>query len=190
MNRADRKLWVAARTLDDLCELTAMWLEGELQQTPGHASPPCEETAEIATVLAGVNRAHFLTWCSQPGRPWDDTDSCQYAAVTGFAAAEHLAALTAALEVPGLTVVSYRAPALRTRYEEAITITVDGGRPFTSFGAHVARRDLRWEFGCCHPDAVTAVCDAWQVTIIDTEPGRNSLLWPLLADFAGLVRAL
>ena len=47
MNRDDRKLWASARTLDDLCELTAMWLEGELEQTPGHLGPPCPETAEI-----------------------------------------------------------------------------------------------------------------------------------------------
>jgi hypothetical protein len=28
MNRADRKLWAQARTLADLGELTAQWLEG------------------------------------------------------------------------------------------------------------------------------------------------------------------
>jgi hypothetical protein len=189
MNRADRKLWASARTLDDLCELTAMWLEGELEQTPGHLAQPCEETAEIAAVLAGVNRAHFLTWGSQPGRPLDEHECCQYAAVTGFIAGEHMSRLRRSLDRSGLFFAEDLAPARRARYEGAVTVTVDGGRPFTWFGAAISRRDLRWEFSACHRAAVAAVCDAWQVTVVDTEPGRNSVLWPLLADFAGLVVA-
>jgi hypothetical protein len=32
---------------------------------------------------------------------------------------------------------------------------------------------------------VQAICDAWQVTVIDPEWGRDDLLWPLLWIFAG-----
>lgn len=35
-----------------------------------------------------------------------------------------------------------------------------------------------------HPAAVEALSDAWQVTLIDPEWGRNDLLWPLLDAFA------
>ena len=38
MNRADRKLWAAARTLADLGELTARWLEGRIASQPGYAA--------------------------------------------------------------------------------------------------------------------------------------------------------
>ncbi len=35
MNRADRKAWRSARTLADLGELTARWIEGDLGEHPG-----------------------------------------------------------------------------------------------------------------------------------------------------------
>jgi hypothetical protein len=44
-----------------------------------------------------------------------------------------------------------------------------------------------WEYHygpVCHPDAVNALCNAWQVTLIDPEWGHNDQIWPLLKAFA------
>ena len=59
------------------------------------------------------------------------------------------------------------------------------GRPYTHFGAQLPRRHLRdrWTgYGICHPSAVTALCGAWQVTVLDPQWGRNDRLWPVLRD--------
>lgn len=186
MNRADRKLWASARTLDDLCELTAMWLEGELEQTPGHLSPPMPETAEITAELIAANRAGFLTAGSQPGRPLTPDGSRQHAAVTGFVPASRLGAVRAALDVAGLDYTEAGSTRWVTSYRTAVAVTFDRGLAFTSFGCRISRRGLRWEFGGCHRDAVREVCDAWQVTVIDKTAGRNDRLWPALASLASL----
>ena len=186
MNRADRRLWASARTLDDLCELTAMWLEGELEQTPGHLGPPCPETAEITAELVAACRAGFLTWDSQPGRPRTPDNSCQYAAVTGFVTESRIAAVRAALDIPGLNFTQLKSARRRTSYGSAIAITFDRGEAFTSYGHRISRKDIRWEFGTCHRAAVTEVCEAWQVTVIDEVAGRSDRLWPALERFAAL----
>lgn len=184
MNRADRKLWQSARTLDDLCELTAMWLEGELQQTPGHLGPPMPETAEITAELIAANRAGFLTWGSQPGEDWD-LGWCQRAAVTGFVPESRIIAVRRALNIRGLWFIEAKAPRRRTDSGSAMVVTFGPDGPVTGFGHRIASKDLRWELGICHPDAVAQVCDAWQVTVIDPAPGRNDRLWPALAACAG-----
>lgn len=187
MNRADRKRWQAARSLADLCDLTARWLEGDLKQTPGHAGPPCPETIGLIPVLAAANRAGFLTDDSQPGVPWDESESCQYAAVTGFVADENLDALRESLDLVELLFIEHRA-VRRTICKDSVTVTVDGGEDFTRYGQQISRKALKWQFEMCQPSAVQAVCDAWQVTIVEMEPGRNSVLWPALAEFAGVTQ--
>ncbi len=73
MNRQDRERWASAKTLADLGELTAQWLEGTLASRPGYAvnAGPDPETIELIPVLARVNRAGFLTSGSQPGMGWE-----------------------------------------------------------------------------------------------------------------------
>ncbi|ASR39866.1 hypothetical protein BAY61_31770 (plasmid) [Prauserella marina] len=68
MSRADAERWYAARSLTDLGQLTAAWLEGELESQPGYVpgNGPDEETNELVPILAAVNRAGYLTMCSQP----------------------------------------------------------------------------------------------------------------------------
>ena len=44
-------------------------------------------------------------------------------------------------------------------------------------------RDDWTGYGICHPDAVDALCAAWQVTLIDPEWGRRDALWDMLAAF-------
>jgi hypothetical protein len=188
MNCADRKLWAAARTLADLGELTAQWLEGYIASVPGYCSAPADETASLVPVLAAANRAGFVTDSSQPGESGDGWE--QRAAVQGYADDETLDALTrAARKAPdGLVLLACESTRFRVNYRSALPVTRSGGRDFTWFGAALPRRHLRdsWTgYGECGREAVKAVCGAWQVTLIDTEWGReDSPLWAVLADFA------
>jgi hypothetical protein len=69
MSPEDAARWRAARTLADLGELTAQWLEGKIASIPT-VMPGCgpgEESAELIPVLAACNRAGYVTTTSQPG---------------------------------------------------------------------------------------------------------------------------
>jgi hypothetical protein len=53
-------------------------------------------------------------------------------------------------------------------------------------GGTDSRKSLRYDYGpFCDPQAVDALCAAWQVTLIDPEWGRDDVLWTVLAQFAG-----
>lgn len=183
MRRADRKRWGACHTLDDLCAATVGWLHGEIIQTPSHLGPPCRETIPLLGVLEAANLAGFLTDGSQPGIPLED--GCgQRAAVEGFATDDAAQVLAGIAGSAGLLVITGRAPRFRTRYTSSVVVTMDQGYPFTSFGAQRSRRDLRADFSYCQTEATEAVCDAWQVCLIDPEWGRNDVLWPALEKFA------
>ena len=90
MSTADRQAWEAARTLADLGELTAQWLEGAIASQPAY-TPGCgpdPETAPLIPVLACCNRAGYVTNGSQPGEAGTGYDGAwweQRAAVEGFA---------------------------------------------------------------------------------------------------------
>jgi hypothetical protein len=187
MNRTDRKLWAQTRTLADLGELTAQWLEGRIASVPGYCGGPAEETASLVPVLAAANRAGFVTDSSQPGESGDGWE--QRAAVQGFARDETLERLgEACAACPEIVVIVNRAPRFRIRYKTATPVTRSGGRDYTWFGASLSRRHLSdsWTgYGECGDEAVDAICGAWQVTLVDTGWGReDSPLWAALADFA------
>jgi hypothetical protein len=191
VKRADRQRWASARTLADLGELTALWLEGRIPSQPGYA-PGCgpdDETAALVPVLAACNRAGFVTDGSQPGESCTGYDGAwweQRAAVTGFAAPEVAARLRSAAERSGLLVQAHDATRWRFRFRTAIPVTLREGSAITRFGAQLPRRHLRdgWTgYGICSPSAVREVCAAKQVTIVDPEWGRNDVLWPALAEF-------
>src|ERR1700678_2550864 len=107
MSHADREAWASARTLADLGELTAQWLEGGIISQPGYA-PGCgpdEETVPLIPILATLNRAGFVTSGSQPGDAGygsEGTGWQQRAAVEGFADAALLVRLSDAAYDAGL----------------------------------------------------------------------------------------
>jgi hypothetical protein len=189
---ADREKWAQVRTLADLGELTAQWLEGTIPSQPGYCGPCDIEDPALIPLLARLNRVGFVTAASQAGESgpgsggthWD-----QHAAVEGYAG-EHLAVrLAQAAWDAGLDYVLYdpaHLPRRQYRYRGAVTITRRDGRPHASFGVQVPRRHIRDPlvgYGICHPDAVKALCQAWQVTLIDPEPGRwASPLWEVLGQ--------
>jgi hypothetical protein len=205
MDPADARRWMSATTLAELGELTALWLEGKIGQTPANLGPPAEETAELIPVLAAVNRAAFVTDCSQPGmsEPWQGSilgwtappESVwhQCAAVSGFAS-EQACELLASLADPGLmysiTVADPVSPA-----PPGWNVTRIGARgdwlEATWFGQQFPRPEIEYQYGAmCPPAAVAALCDARQVTLIDPEWNRNDRLWPLLQRFAASCDAL
>jgi len=201
MSRADRQRWASARTLADLGELTAQWIEGRIGSQPGYYGPSDIEDPALIPVLARLNRAGFITECSQPGHDgtgYDGSRVQQRAAVEGYAPEPVALRLLFAAQPAGMTVIAYPPSSLpRREYqdERALCVTrhdgdpdcpdrVDGWCQETWFGSQVPRRHIRSRrigYGICHRDAVKALCSAWQVTIIDPEWGRDlSPLWDVL----------
>ncbi len=191
MTNADSKAWASARTLRDLGQLTALWLEGDLATAPGYSSRPDDETAALVPVLAVLNRAGYVTNGSQPGDAGQGFNGGwweQRAAVAGFAGLRVTRRLTTAALSAGLTVIAHdpaQLPRWRIGCRSSVAVTREDGQPVSWFGAHLSRRYLRdgWTgYGTCHRSAVSDVCRAWQVTIIDPQWGRPELLWQVLSS--------
>ncbi len=192
MSRADRKRWASTRSLADVGEVMALWLEGEVKSWPGYA-PGCgpdEETTELIPTLAALNRAGLVTISSQPGLPptrgWDGRDWQQRAAVKGFAVGSTLYELHGVAEDAGLRVIRHRT---RRRWfgsfrggRSAVPVTATGdvGRVATAFGAELDAAVVEFIFEGIGDAAMNEVLDAWQVTVIDPVWGRNDVLWPTL----------
>lgn len=198
MKRKHRRIWQSARTLADLGELTAQWLEGTLPEHPGYLRiGPDDETLPIADTLAAINRAGAVTISSQPGEIADDDVDWhreQRAAVEALIGdPDVVAAYVNPAEHTGIWCFVYQADRRRFRWrrrpaeERGEIVTTVNYSPATGFGHRLSERFLCGEcspFNGCHGDVLDAVCDAWQVTLIDPEWGRNDLLWPLLDEVA------
>lgn len=204
MNRHELWLWQQARTLADLGELTAQWLEGRIASQPGYAANcgPDPETADLIPFLAGLNRAGFVTESSQPGLEptlgYDGRQWQQRAAVGGFADGRTRIAIEEAVAGTDLMVITHLTPRHRwyDRFlsyeyrswrdgggEGAVVVSASTeGHEHTWFGGLMDYADVK----CCYEEigrpVFAAICDAWQVTVIDPEWGRNDLLWPTLAE--------
>jgi hypothetical protein len=193
MSPEDAERWRAARTLAGLGELTAQWLEGKIASIPT-VVPGCgpdEETAELIPALAACNRAGYLTTVSQPGEEpalgYDGQLWTQRAAIEGFAATDTLTALRASTAGTSLILVTALAASTEHGQEARIPVTMAGAQENTWFGGPPTREDIEDDqagYGMCHPDAIEALCAAWQVTIVDPEWGRNDVLWPALKSFS------
>jgi hypothetical protein len=189
MSASDRSAWQAARTLADLGELTAQWLEGGITSIPGYCGRPDEETEALIPALARLNRAGFVTDTSQPGlieHGGSGTMLEQRAAVQGYAGLRLISRLAKAAGEAGMLTILFspaELPRWRYRYGQSVTVTRVNGRRFTGFGVQLPRRHIRdgWiGYGICHPDATAALCSAWQVTVADPEWGRPDVLWRVL----------
>lgn len=170
------RLWAEARTLVELCELTAKWLEGGITYQPGYgAAGPDPETSALVPVLARVNRAGFLTEFSQPGeREWQ-----QRAAVGGFCDEAVMWQLRAAAFCTDLVVLPYAPGSPNDALQ--IPVTLDRDEESTWVGGALEPADLVYHYGYdVHRDGVLALVDSWQVTVLDPVWGRNDLLWKTL----------
>jgi len=185
LSRHDARLWRQVESLEDIGELTARWLEGDIETHPGYYGRPDEETNELVPALATLNRNGYLTIGSQPGlgpvRGYDGEDWWQRAAVDGLTMDDLTAdRLQTASTESGLLTARHEGAGWLCHYEDAIDVTANSkGDVHTSFGAHISRSELDLQFDGHLPDAVHA---ATQLTVVDPEWGRNSLLWPTLVD--------
>jgi hypothetical protein len=190
--RSEYRRWHAARTLADLGQLTADWLDGTLETHPGYGDAtyprPDDETAELTPTLVAVNRAGLglVTISSQPGMPpkrgFDGTLWEQRAAVEALcddATLDRLCDLAAETS-PDLLVIIHRGARRRRDHTQAETVTRWDSRDYTEFGTRLDRSDLRLQFSACRARLRRRLFGMWQVTVIDTCWGRNSVLWPLL----------
>src|SRR5260370_8030660 len=91
----------------------------------------------------------------------------------------------AAIASADLIVTAARAPRGEHSLGPFVTITLGYGEECTWDGGAESRSELEHHYGpVCHPDAVNALCDAWQVTLIDPQWGPNDHTSPLLQPFA------
>lgn len=186
MSARDRRAWRSANTVADLGQQMARWLEGDLKSWPGYQPNygPDDETRRLIPTLAALNRAGYLTTCSQPGEMGPGFDGawwCQRAAVCGFVSDRALLAqlLLAAADNALLTVVS---GGQETYWPEPIPVTTRNSEAHTVFGAHLGRQDLRTMWPAVSGGAFSAVEEAWQVAIIVPDFGASGeRMWPVLA---------
>jgi hypothetical protein len=90
----DAQRWRAARSLEELCELGARFVEGRLGCFPGWGAEALDvESDELSATLARLNRSGLLTLCSQPGRIDPARALEQRAFVGGFATSAAVARL-------------------------------------------------------------------------------------------------
>jgi hypothetical protein len=193
MSPEDLALWSGALTLAEIGELTAQWLEGRIASIPTVVPGvgPDEETGPLIPVLAACNRAGFVTTVSQPGETpilgCDGEMWTQRAAVEGFATTATLEALRACTTGTPLLLMASPAGSTERNWDSRIPVTMDGDQENTWFGVTLSRSDIEEEqagYGICHPQAVEAICAAWQIVLVDPEWGRNDVLWPALEAFA------
>lgn len=163
MSRADRRAWAEARTVADLSQLMARWLDGDLKSWPGNAPGygPDDETRSLVPALAAANRAGFLTTCSQPGSDragFDGAHWRQRAAVEGLVAdADMLRRVQRAAQRHGLRV---------TTGGQWTGVTDRNGELITVFGQRIDDRIRRSTWPGIHRVAYRAVVAAQQVTVV------------------------
>lgn len=172
--RREQRRWAAARTLDDLGELTAQWLEGRVAYQPGYGGPvDVDEDPGLRDTLIRLNRAGLVTECSQGGWVGPGGYSTQMAAVEGFAApatVEQLRQTLAGAEYEVLVNARHGVP-----------LSHLDGQPYTRFGQRMTRRGIAGRYPGCHRDAIKAVAAADQIVIYDRQIGRNTL-WAALDE--------
>lgn len=178
-------VWRDARSIADLGQNMAAWLEGRLPSWPGYHGPFGQEedngARHLIPILAAVNRAGFVTTGSQPA--YDGTDSGgagwrQRAAVDGVVH-EHsplLGRLTA-LERQGFLVY-------RGWPKQSVVITDRNGEPQTGFGGFRLGRDhAAREWHGIGRHALRELRDHGAVLhIVDPVWGRDDRLWPALTN--------
>ncbi|MDK1473630.1 hypothetical protein QNO07_09380 [Streptomyces sp. 549] len=164
--------WKDARTLHDLGQLMARWLEGRIRWCPGYCGDRIDaETLPLVRHLAAYNRSGWLTVDSQPG----DTSGQwrQRAAVQGYAPAPVADRIARTAQQAGL-LVSLGQP---------LDATTRNGRTVAWYGEPLPDRDLRAQWGKVGAGAYDELRRARHITVAAPEFGpAGNRMWPLLTD--------
>jgi len=173
----DARYWAEARTLGDLGELTARWLEGAINYQPAWESArPDAETEQLVSVLAALNRSGLVTHFSQPGVSAEVDHVLLRAAVSGFGTEELIRRIQDVALGTDLVILAYQPGGGLTGQQ--IPIGVTDGEACRWAGAEMSRQAIdEYYGGDCHPRAIASLRDAWQATVIDPHWGRDDLLW-------------
>lgn len=178
------RLWRDAKNFEELCELNARFIEGDIDFSPTHgASSLDEESKPLLMYLTALNRAGILTLCSQPGE--DYGHSKQRAYLDGLALKE----TASRLDRLSLTSDLYIMTTEPGRYKGCMMpVTIDGFRPHSWGGAATLDDEtgifpevLHFE-KYCGESAMQELREAYQVCVIDLCWGRERYLWDVLAD--------
>ncbi|MER6807498.1 hypothetical protein ABT319_36645 [Streptomyces sp. NPDC000678] len=193
MSRADRRRWKSARTVLDLGELMALWLEGEIASRPGYQPRfgPDEETAHLVPTLAALCRAGYVTTCSQPGFAGTGADGLWW---------EQRAAVELVVTDPALfhrLVDAAHAAGLTVRIndhrrdggvqEQPVVVTTRDGEPFTAFGGRISRADMAIQWPGLDRGLYDQVAHGTYVSVVAPEWGTaGERLWVILDFLTGL----
>jgi Domain of unknown function (DUF6919) len=207
--RTDRpEDWSEASTIKELGELTARWLTGTPPaRHPSLGSETKRKTLPLAPVLAALNRAGYLTVDAQPGAAYGERGQYGYrnvwwqqrAAVQGFASGATLSRLSHVIDQHPDLLLLVNKPRGRWRRRAGkppVPVTTRVGPAFvrsvacpgrretihTRYGDALRRTDIGWLYRGCRREAINAVCQVWQVTLVDLCWGRDDLLWPVLLE--------
>jgi hypothetical protein len=174
---AGREEWAHAKTLDDLGELMARWIEGALQYRPAYyGGEPAPETDPLRETLAAYNRRGFVTTDSQPSIRINAKGFGQRAWVSGYSN-EDLARRLGALGL-WTDLLVFLFPPGDYLWGYGVPVTIEEFRPFTWVGRYLgnAYRQEYWAKDCSR-EALLALMRAWEVHIIDPRWGREAYLW-------------
>lgn len=194
MSRPDRRRWRSARTVADLGELMALWLEGRIGSRPGYQPRfgPDEETAHLVPTLAALCRAGYVTTGSQPGLAgtgvdglWWEQRAAVELVVTAPAAFHRL---VDAVSAAGMTVRinDYRRGGVQ---DGAVVVTTCDGEPMTGFGGRMSRADMAVQWRGIDYRLYDQVAHGTYVSVIAPEYGpAGERLWVVLDHLTGLRR--
>lgn len=177
-------VWRDARSIADLGQAMALWMEGRGPDWPGYFGPFGQEeengARHLIPTLAAANRAGFVTTGSQPAYDGIGSDGShwrQRAHVDGVVHKHSplLGRLTA-LEGQGFGV-------FRGWPKQAIAVTDRDGEPQTGFGGFRLGRDhaAREWHGIGRHALRELKEQGVRLHIVDPTWGRDDRLWPALA---------
>ncbi|MEU9174897.1 hypothetical protein AB0D34_45300 [Streptomyces sp. NPDC048420] len=194
MSRADRRRWKSAKTVADLGELMALWLEGEIDSRPGYQPRfgPDEETEHLVPTLAALCRAGYVTTQSQPGFAGTGADGLwweQRAAVELVVVDDDLFhRLVDAATAAGMFVRVHDYSRGR-RPEYPVAATLRDGEVVTAFGGRIGRADMAIQWPGLDRHLYDQVAHGTYVSIVAPEYGTaGERLWVVLDFLTGLRR--
>lgn len=179
--------WRDARSIGDLGQLMAQWLEGRIPSWPGYDGPFGQEEQDgarhLIPTLAAVNRGGFVTTDSQPayqGRGYDGAYWRQRAYVTGIVDSRSplMDRLQQAATSAGMTVVRGT-----RRPSTPVVFTERDGQPHTGISTKLRRDQLARDWHGIGRSAMRELrVHGVHLTLMDPVWGRDDRLWPALRE--------